>query len=125
MASEKETSFYKMDGRMKKKAAKKLNTTVKEENCSVGLRLPLDLLLVHDVDDLEEALTAKWAVEHEQEIFFCQTDDDLDDLVQDFDVYTYYQLDEIENDRIKAIIDLLNRAEEDNILSHILDRIVR
>jgi hypothetical protein len=109
---------------MKKKASKKLNT-IKEENCSAGLRLPLDLILVHDVEDLEEALSAKWAVEHEQEIFFCQTDDDLEDLVQDFDNYTYYQLDDIENDRIKAVIDLLNRAEEDNILSHILDRIVR
>ena len=64
-------------------------------------------------------------MEHEQEIFFCQTDDDLTDLVQDFEQYKYYRIDDIENDRIRAVIDLLNKAEIDNTLSHILDRIVR
>lgn len=96
-----------------------------EEEQQRGIRLPLDLIIVHDSEDLEEALSCKWAVEHEQEIFFCKTDDDLADLVLDFDRYVYYQIDEIELDRIQAIIDLLNQAENDNVLSHILDRIVR
>lgn len=110
---------------MRKKLAKKAKPLIKEEVSTIGLRLPLDLILVHDVDDLEEALTAKWAVEHEHEIYFCQTDDDLEDLVQDFEQYKYYRIDDIENDRIQAVIDLLNKAEVDNMLSHILDRIVR
>lgn len=110
---------------MKKKAAKKIKIVDIEDTSSAGLRLPLDLIIIHDVEDLEEALSAKWAVEHEHEIYFCQTDDDLEDLVQDFEKYVYYKIDEIEIDRIQAVIDLLNKAEEDNMLSHILDRIVR
>jgi hypothetical protein len=96
-----------------------------DENINIGLRLPLDLLLIHDSEDLEDALTSKWAIEHEHEIFFCKTDDDLKDLIQDFENYKYYEIDDIESDRIKAVIDLLNKAETDNMLSHILDRIVR
>lgn len=110
---------------MKKKTAKKIKIVDTEDTSSAGLRLPLDLIIIHDVEDLEEALSAKWAVEHEHEIYFCQTDDDLEDLVQDFEKYVYYKIDEIEIDRIQAVIDLLNKAEEDNMLSHILDRIVR
>lgn len=108
-----------------KKAFSKKIIEEDEKKEHVGVRLPLDLLLIHDVEDLEESLTCKWAVEHEHEIFFCPTDDDLQDLVLDFEKYSYYKIDEIETDRIQAIIDLLNRAEEDKILSHILDRIVR
>lgn len=114
-----------MKSNSKKKLFSKKTIEGDEKKDHVGIRLPLDLLLIHDSEDLEEALNAKWAVEHEHEIFFCQTDDDLEDLVTDFESYVYYNIDEIESDRIKAIIDLLNRAEEDNILSHILDRIVR
>jgi len=118
-----------MDTRMSNvKKSKTLNKPVileDEITKHIGIRLPLDLILIHDVEDLEEALHAKWAIEHEQEIFFCQTDDDLEDLVQDFENYTYYRIDEIELDRIKAIIDLLNKSEDDKILGHILDRIVR
>lgn len=110
---------------MKKKAAKKIKIVETEDNSTVGTRLPLDLIIIHDVEDLEEALSAKWAVEHEHEIYFCQTDDDLEDLVQDFEKYIYYKIDEIEIDRIQAVIELLNKAEDDNLLGHILDRIVR
>lgn len=110
---------------IKKTFSKKIIEEENEKKDHIGVRLPLDLLLIHDVEDLEESLTCKWAVEHEHEIFFCQTDDDLEDLVLDFENYSYYKIDEIEIDRIQAIIDLLNRAEVDNILSHILDRIVR
>lgn len=103
-----------------------INMEESSEQPHAGIRLPLDLILIYDVEDLEDALNAKWAVEHEQEIFFCQTDEDLQDLILDFDNnYTYYRIDEIELDRIKAIIDLLNKAEEDVLLGHILDRIVR
>lgn len=92
-----------------------------------GLHLPLDLLLLHDVDALEDALSCKYAVEHEQEIQFCEDDDDLQSILEDLDPESvkYYEIDEIESDRINAIIDLLNKAEEDNILGHILDRIIR
>ena len=110
---------------IKKSFSKKALIEDNEKKDHIGVRLPLDLLLIHDVEDLEESLNCKWAVEHEHEIFFCQTDDDLEDLVLDFETYVYYKIDDIETDRIQAIIDLLNRAEEDNILSHILDRIVR
>lgn len=116
---------------MKKKYAKKIIQKpeiiqeIEEDKPVAGIRLPLDLLLIHDAEDLEEALTSKWAVEHEGEIFFCQNDDDLEDLVLDFENYVYYEIDEIETDRIKAIIELLSRAEDDNILGHIIDRIVR
>lgn len=89
------------------------------------LRLPLDLILIHDVDSLEEALHCKYAVEHENEIQFCRDDAALQDIVEDLEGVKYYTIDDIETDRIQAVIDLLNRAEEDSTLSHILDRIVR
>lgn len=107
------------------KSNKKTIIHESDENDNIGLRLPLDLLLIHDSEDLEESISCKWAVEHEQEIFFCKDDDDLQDLIQDFEKYKYYKIDEIELDRIKAVIDLLNKSETDNFLSHILDRIVR
>lgn len=31
-----------------------------------GIRLPLDLLLVLDVDELDDALTCKFAIEYDQ-----------------------------------------------------------
>lgn len=90
-----------------------------------GIRLPLDLILIHDVESLEDALLSKYAVEHEQEIFFIKNDEDLQEFIEDLDSPIYYELDDIEFDRIKAVIDLLNRCENDHILSHIVDRIVR
>lgn len=93
-------------------------------NCD-GIRLPLDLLLVLDVDELEQALISKYAVEYDQEIQFCKDDDDLAELIEDMDNPRYYEMDDIELDRIQAVIDLLNKAEVDSILSHIIDRIVR
>ena len=95
------------------------------EETKIGVRLPLDLLLIKDTDELELAQNAKWAVEHEGDIYFCDTDDDLQDLILDFEKFVYYQIDEIEIDRIQAIIDLLSIAEKEQMLSHILDRIVR
>jgi hypothetical protein len=92
---------------------------------SSELRLPLDLLLIHDVDSLEEALSCRYAVEHENEIQFCKNDEDLQEALADLEGYKYYTIDDIETDRIQAIIDLLNHAENDNLLGHILDRIVR
>jgi hypothetical protein len=90
-----------------------------------GLRLPLDLLLCCDVDTLEEALQAQYAFEFECEIYFCKTQADLEASLQEYDDPHWYQLDDIENDRIMAVIDLLNKAEEDIMLGHILDRIVK
>lgn len=90
-----------------------------------GLRLPLDLLLIHDVESLEEALICKYAIEHEQEIQFCKDDEELKEVIEDLENPKYYEIDEIELDRIKAIIELLNKAEEDSILGHIIDRIIR
>ncbi len=90
-----------------------------------GIRLPLDLLLVLDVDELEQALISKYAIEYDQEIQFCKDDDDLAELIEDMDNPKYYEMDDIELDRIQAVIDLLNKAEVDSILSHIIDRIVR
>lgn len=89
------------------------------------IRLPLDLLLILDVEILEEGLSSKYAVEYENEITFCKDQDDLDETICDMDNPNYYPIDEIELDRIQAIIELLNRAENDNILGHILDRVVR
>jgi hypothetical protein len=90
-----------------------------------GIRLPLDLLLVLDVDELEEALTSQYAVEYDQEIQFCKNHDDLIELIEDMDNPKYYEIDEIELDRIQAVIDLLNKSEDDQFLSHIINRIVR
>jgi hypothetical protein len=90
------------------------------------IRLPLDMLLIHDVDDLEEALFAKFAVEFECEIHFCKNKTDLDSLILEFgDDAKWYAIDTIENDRIRAVIDLLNMAENNKMLGHIIDRIVR
>jgi len=90
------------------------------------IRLPLDLLLCNDVDSLEEALISKYAVEFECEIFFCKNKSDLKAMLEEYgDNANWYPIDEIENDRIKAIIDLLNLSEENGVLGHILDRIVR
>lgn len=90
-----------------------------------GIRLPLDLLLIHDVETLEEALHCRYAVEHEHEINFCKNDTELQEFIEDLENYVYYEIDEIELDRIHAIIDLLNMAEDNNILGHVIDRIVR
>jgi hypothetical protein len=92
-----------------------------------GTRLPLDLLLILDVSDLDEALICKYALEHENEIQFCRNDEDLKETLSELedDEAVYYEIDEIEHDRIQAVIDLLNKAEADNILGHILDRVVR
>ena len=90
-----------------------------------GIRLPLDLLLVLDADELEEAITAKYAVEYEQEIQFCKDDHDLKELIEDMDNPRYYEIDEIELDRIQAVVDLLNKAEDDQFLNHVINRIVR
>ena len=90
-----------------------------------GIRLPLDLLLVLDVEDLEDALHSEYAVECEQEIQFCKDSNDLKELIEEMDNPKYYQIDDIELDRIQAIIELLNKAEDDKLLSHIIDRIVR
>lgn len=92
---------------------------------SIDVRLPLDLLLILDADVLEEALTCKYAVEHEFEIQFCKNDEDLEATIEDLEGAKYYVIDDIEHDRIQAIIDLLNLAEENAILGHVLDRIVR
>lgn len=92
------------------------------------LRLPLDLLLINDVETLESALESNYALEFECEISFFHTKKDLEEELRsigDQDHIKWYKIDEIENDRIKAVIDLLNMAEENNILGHILDRIVR
>ncbi len=89
------------------------------------IRLPLDLLLILDTEDLEHALNCKYAVEYEQEIQFCQDDDELHDMLEDMDNPNYYRIDDIESDRIQAIIDLLNKSEEDAVLGRIIDRIVR
>lgn len=91
-----------------------------------AIRLPLDLLLTHDVDDLENALTATFAVEFEHEIYFCHSQDDLNGLLEDFgDDARWYAIDDIELDRVEAIIELLNKAEDDRFLGRLLDRIVR
>ena len=95
------------------------------EDSTTGLRLPLDLLLIHDVDDLEDSLTSKWVVESDGEISFHRSDSDLEGFVEDLDEFKYYQLDDIEHDRIRAAIELLNKAEDDNFLDHILNRLVR
>jgi len=95
------------------------------EDSTSGLRLPLDLLLIHDVEDLEDSLSAKWVVESDGAITFHKTDYDLELFVEDLDEFKYYQLDDIEHDRIHAAIELLNKAEDDNFLDHILNRLVR
>jgi hypothetical protein len=81
--------------------------------------------MILDTDTLEEALVSEWAVEYECEIRFCKNNDDLAVVLEELEGAKYYKIDEIEFDRIQAIIDLLNRAEEDPILGHLLDRIVR
>ena len=105
-------------------SSKKKKFEIGEES-SNGVRLPLDLLLIHDVEDLEEALRSKWAVESDGEIIFLMNKKDLEEFVLDLDEYKYYGIDEIEHDRIRAVIDLLNKAEDDNILDHIINRLVR
>lgn len=92
-----------------------------------GTRLPLDLLMILDVSDLDDALVCKYAVEHESEIQFCRDDLELKETLAELedDDVVYYEIDDIEHDRIQAVIDLLNKAEADNILGHILDRVVR
>lgn len=90
-----------------------------------SIRLPLDLLLVLDVEELENAMNCQYAIEHENEIEFCKTKDELDIIIEDYEDYDWYEIDEIEYDRINAVIDLLNKAEDDAILGHILDRVVR
>lgn len=96
-----------------------------KDSSSSDLRLPLDLLIILDVETLEEAMTSEYAVEYESEIRFCKNDTDLATVIEDMEDARYYKVDEIEHDRIQAIIDLLNKAEEDPLLGHILDRIVR
>lgn len=90
------------------------------------IRLPLDLLFTSDSDDLENALTCEWAVEHEAEIFFCKDSKELKVLKEDLGTdIRYYKIDEIETDRIQAVIDVLSLCEEDKNLSHLIDRLVR
>ncbi len=90
------------------------------------IRLPLDLLLVNDVETLEDALSSTYAIEHEAEIFFCKSIECLESYKEDFgENINYYKIDDIEIDRIKSVIDLLNMADENKILGHILDRMVR
>jgi hydrogenase maturation factor len=103
--------------------SKKKNELADESNS--GLRLPLDLLLIHDVEDLEEALRAKWAVESDGEILFISNKKDLEEYLSDLEEYKYYSIDEIEHDRIRAVIDLLNKAEDDALLDHIINKLVR
>lgn len=103
--------------------SKKKNEIADESNS--GLRLPLDLLLIHDVEDLEESLRSKWAVESDGEIIFFMNKKDLEEYILELEEYKYYGIDEIEHDRIRAVIDLLNKAEDDNILDHIINRLVR
>jgi hypothetical protein len=97
----------------------------KMTDSSSDFRLPLDLLLIHDVETLEDALKCQYAVEHENEIQFCKDKDELEAIIEDLEGAKYYTIDDIESDRIEAIIDLLNLAEKDNLLGHVLDRIVR
>jgi hypothetical protein len=95
-----------------------------EENTDI--RLPLDLLLILDVEELENALICNYAVESDGEITFYSSNSDAETFVDELeDNYKVYRIDEIEHDRIQAIIDLLNKAENDTILGHILDRVVR
>lgn len=90
------------------------------------IRLPLDMLLINDVESLEDALHARYAVEFECEIFFCRRKSDLNELLSAYgEDAKWYELDTIENDRIRAVIDLLNMAENNKILGHVIDRIVR
>lgn len=90
------------------------------------IRLPLDLLLIHDSEALEESISCKYAIENDGEIIFCHDDSDLEDYQEELGEHIkYYEIDDIEQDRIKAVIDLLNKAEEDAYLGHLLDRLVR
>lgn len=89
------------------------------------LRLPLDLLLVHDVETLETAITAAFAIEADGEIYFCRDQSELDGYLDTYPTSKWYEVDSIESDRVRAVIDLLNKADEDPLLDHILDRIVR
>ena len=90
------------------------------------LRLPLDLLLIHDVEDLEDSLRSKYAIEHKSELIFCKTEDELNDYKLEFgEDVKYYEMDEIETDRIQAVIDLLNLGEEQSYFGHLIDRLVK
>lgn len=90
------------------------------------IRLPLDMLLLNDVDSLEDALSSKYALEFECEIYFCRTKKQIKELLLEFgEDVKWYEIDDIENDRIRAAIDLLNMAEENQYISHIVDRLVK
>jgi hypothetical protein len=90
------------------------------------IRLPLDLLIVSDAEDLENGISSKYAVINEAELIFCKDEEELEDLKKDLgESVRIMEMDEIETDRIRAVIDLLTKAEEDNYLSHLLDRMVR
>lgn len=90
------------------------------------IRLPLDMLLLNDVDTLEDSLNSKYALEFECEIYFCRTKKEINEMLSEFgDDVKWYEIDSIENDRIRATIDLLNMAEENKYISHIVDRLVK
>lgn len=91
------------------------------------IRLPLDILLVHDVDYLEDGLNCTFALIHENDIHFCKNKKVLENMIEEMEIDTpkWYEIDEVEKDRICAVIDLLNMADENTVLSHILDRLVR
>jgi hypothetical protein len=95
---------------------------------SDDLRLPLDILLTCDAEYLEEALLCRYAIEHEGEIFFCRDEKNLLDMKYEMELaddFRHYIIDEIENDRIQAVIDLLSHSEENSYISHLIDRLVR
>ena len=91
------------------------------------IRLPLDLLMSLDVDTLENALSCQYALEHESEIFFCESGIELKRMKEDLgeENVVFYTIDDIEYDRIQAVIDLLNYCEENNVVGHLVDRMVR
>ena len=89
------------------------------------IRLPLDLLLIHDVEMLEYSLLCKYAMEFESEIYFCRTKAELKDFLQEHDDVRWYEIDDIEHDRIYAVMELLNMAESNKTLGALIDRLVK
>lgn len=91
------------------------------------VRLPLDLLMSSDVDTLETALSCQYALEHESEIFFCEGALELKRMKEDLgeENVIFYTIDDIEYDRIQAVIDLLNLCEDNAVVGHLIDRMVR
>jgi hypothetical protein len=92
---------------------------------SDDIRLPLDMLLIHDVEMLEYSLVCKFAMEFESEIYFCKTKSELKDFIREHEDVRWYEIDDIEHDRIRAVMDLLNMAETNQTLGTIIDRLVK